>query len=56
MIRGKAFEFSAKEALQQVLDSQQYDVSNPKMNAQTGSHDIDVKIADTLNNIDFSIE
>ncbi|MDK2606127.1 hypothetical protein QO230_00665 [Vibrio vulnificus] len=56
MIRGKAFEFSAREALQQVLNAEQYIVSNPKMNAQTGSHDIDVKIADTVNNIDFSIE
>ncbi|EGR0933179.1 hypothetical protein EIB86_11175 [Vibrio parahaemolyticus] len=56
MIRGKAFEFSAKEALQEVLDSEQYVVSNPRMNAQTGSHDIDVQIADTVNNINFSIE
>jgi hypothetical protein len=56
MIRGKAFEFSAKEALENVLPSEQYNVSNPRMNAQTGSHDIDVKIRDQHNNIDFSIE
>ncbi|HDY7979739.1 hypothetical protein [Vibrio vulnificus] len=56
MIRGKAFEFSAKEALQKVLNVEQYTVTNPRMNAQTGNHDIDVKIADTLNNVNFSIE
>jgi len=42
MIRGKAFEFSAMLALQEVLPSNEWIVDKPMMNAQVGFHDIDV--------------
>lgn len=56
MIRGKAFEFSARDALIKSLCANRYKITNPKMNAQTGSHDIDVLIEDKIENLSFSIE
>ena len=44
MIRGKAFEFSAMLALQEVLPSNEWTVDKPMMNAQIGFHDIDVRV------------
>lgn len=44
MIRGKAFEFSAMIALQQVLSEKEWIVDKTPMNAQIGFHDIDVRV------------
>lgn len=44
MIRGKAFEFSVSLRLSRILPSSEWLVSKPKTNAQTGSHDVDVKV------------
>jgi hypothetical protein len=44
MIRGKAFEFSVSARLSQILSDKEWSVSKPVMNAQTGSHDVDVKV------------
>lgn len=44
MIRGKAFEFSLSLRLSRILPSSEWLVSKPKTNAQTGSHDVDVKV------------
>jgi hypothetical protein len=44
MIRGKAFEFSTYARLKQMLPNEEWLVTKPTMNAQTGSHDIDVKV------------
>lgn len=44
MIRGKAFEFSVMMALQEILPENEWQVDKPMMNAQTGFHDIDVRV------------
>lgn len=44
MIRGKAFEFSAVNALKKVLPSKSWEVTKTPMNAQQGSHDVDVLV------------
>lgn len=44
MIRGKAFEFSAANALKKVLPSQTWEVTKTPMNAQQNSHDVDVLV------------
>jgi len=44
MIRGKAFEFSVMMALQEILPKNKWLVDKPIMNAQTGFHDVDVRI------------
>lgn len=44
MIRGKSFEFSAANALRKVLPSEKWDVTKTPMNAQQGSHDVDVLV------------
>lgn len=44
MIRGKAFEFSVMMALQEILPKDKWQVDKPMMNAQTGLHDIDVRV------------
>jgi len=44
MIRGKAFEFSAMVALQKILSNDVWLVDKPMMNAQTGLHDIDIRV------------
>ena len=42
MIRGKAFEFNMKLALEDILSAQTWEVEKIPMNAQQGLHDIDV--------------
>lgn len=44
MIRGKAFEFSVYARLKQLLPEEEWVVTKPLMNAQTGIHDIDVMV------------
>ncbi|HHR6503339.1 TPA: hypothetical protein ACS8CD_003925, partial [Providencia alcalifaciens] len=44
MIRGKAFEFSVKDKLSDVLNQDTWYVSKPFINPQLGSHDQDVLI------------
>lgn len=44
MIRGKAFEFSVSLRLSQLLSPAKWTVSKPMMNAQSDSHDVDVKV------------
>ena len=44
MIRGKAFEFSVMIALQEILPSSEWVIDKQMMNAQTGFHDIDVRV------------
>lgn len=44
MIRGKAFEFSTYSRLKQILPGEKWIVTKPTMNAQTGTHDIDIKL------------
>lgn len=56
MIRGKAFEFSAKDKLSQVLDQNIWHVSKPFVNPQLGSHDQDVLIEHLPTNTKITIE
>lgn len=44
MIRGKAFEFSAMLALQEYLPKEDWEVVKVPMNAQSGLHDVDVRV------------
>lgn len=44
MIRGKAFEFSMHSKLRQILPTQDWTVTKPIINAQTGNHDIDIMV------------
>lgn len=44
MIRGKAFEFSVMTLLQNILPKDKWKVEKLPMNAETGIHDIDVKV------------
>ncbi|WP_315786592.1 hypothetical protein [Fischerella sp. JS2] len=44
MIRGKAFEYSIYSRLKQILPSQDWTVTKPIMNAQSGIHDIDIMV------------
>ncbi len=56
MIRGKAFEFSTYSRLKQILPSEEWTVTKPIMNAQTGIHDIDIKIKHNLTGKIISVE
>lgn len=56
MIRGKAFEFSLKDRLEKILSQNDWKISNPYMNAQTGLHDIDVEIIHLKTQKRYSIE
>lgn len=56
MIRGKAFEFSMYSKLRQILPSNEWTVSKPIMNAQTGIHDIDVMVKHNLTGKIISVE
>lgn len=44
MIRGKAFEFSVMMVLQEILPAKEWLVDKLVMNAQSGFHDIDVRV------------
>lgn len=56
MIRGKAFEFSVATALRSFLDNAVWTVNKVPMNAQQGTHDIDVEIVRRGTNIKISGE
>ncbi|WP_339461078.1 XRE family transcriptional regulator [Nodularia spumigena] len=55
MIRGKSFEFTAKDYVSTIL-SEKYYVTNPRLNAQTGLNDIDVSIINQSNGKKYSVE
>ena len=55
MIRGKSFEFTVKEYLSTILPPK-YKIINPRLNAQTGLHDIDVASINNTNFKQYSIE
>lgn len=44
MIRGKAFEFFVMLALKEILPKNEWNIDKPTINAQTGFHDIDVRV------------
>ena len=56
MIRGKAFEFSTYSRLKQILSHEEWIVTKPSMNAQTGTHDIDVMVTHKLTGKTISVE
>lgn len=56
MVRGKAFEFSAMLALQSILDANTWDVSKTPMNAQQGSHDVDVLVTHRASSQRIAVE
>jgi len=56
MIRGKAFEFSTFSRLKQLLPPKEWTISKPIMNAQTGTHDIDVMVKHNRTNKVISVE
>lgn len=56
MIRGKAFEFSVMMALQEILPTAEWLVDKPVMNAQTGFHDIDVRVLHKPSNKKIGVE
>lgn len=56
MVRGKAFEFSVSVRLSQVLPSDEWTVSKPTMNAQSGTHDVDVKVLHNATETVISVE
>jgi transcriptional regulator with XRE-family HTH domain len=55
MIRGKSFEFTVKKYLAQIL-SDNYIIMNPRLNAQTGSYDVDVLVINRQTQKQYSIE
>lgn len=56
MIRGKAFEFAARDRIATLLSENSYKVSNPFVNPQAGSEKLDVLIRRLSNNKVFSLE
>lgn len=44
MIRGKAFEFSVMLMLQEILPKEDWTIDKPVMNAQSGFHDVDIRV------------
>lgn len=56
MIRGKAFEFSTYSRLKQILPAEDWTVTKPVMNAQTGTHDIDLMVKHNLTGKIISVE
>lgn len=56
MIRGKAFEFNVMLSLLDVLPKKNWEVEKIPMNAQQGSHDIDVVARHTKTKKEISIE
>lgn len=55
MIRGKSFEFTVQDYLSNIL-SQDYEVSNPRLNSQSSFHDIDVSIINKHTQKEYSAE
>ncbi len=56
MIRGKAFEFSAASALKKVLSADKWEITKTPMNAQQGSHDVDVLVTHKATGTKIRIE
>lgn len=56
MIRGKAFEYSVADRLRITLPATVWSVSQPRMNAQSGQHDVDLKVVHLPTNRHISIE
>jgi len=56
MIRGKAFEFSTYSKLKELLPSEDWSVTKPNMNAQTGIHDIDILVTHKPTRKQISVE
>lgn len=56
MIRGKAFEFSLSYRLSQILPSDEWTISKPTMNAQSNTHDVDVKVLHNATETVISVE
>lgn len=56
MLRGKAFEFTACNIIRNNLPKNKYQVSNPKLNAQSSIKDIDVELRDLINDKKYTIE
>ena len=56
MIRGKAFEFSTYSRLKQILPAKEWTVTKPAMNAQPGTHDIDLMVKHNLTGKIISVE
>jgi hypothetical protein len=54
MIRGKSFKFTVQEYLGNLLSN--YDVINPRLNPQSGLHDIDVAVIHKSTSSQYSIE
>ncbi|MEA5467444.1 hypothetical protein [Spirulina sp. 06S082] len=55
MIRGKSFEMTARDVIQEILSSK-YEVKNPRINAQAGLHDMDISIVNKSNQKQYSVE
>ncbi len=55
MIRGKSFEFTVKKYISQIL-SDNYIITNPRLNAQIGSYDLDVLVIHKQTQKQYSIE
>lgn len=56
MIRGKGFEYSARDYLSSLLNADEWEVSKPRMNAQANTHDVDILVTNKSHKVDFSIE
>lgn len=56
MLRGKSFEFTACNIIRKNLPKNQYQVSNPKLNAQSSIKDIDVQLHNLISNKKYAIE
>lgn len=56
MIRGKAFEFTAMDALKETLKKQEWNVDKIKINAQLGLHDVDISVRHKKTKKRLSIE
>lgn len=56
MLRGKAFEFTACKIINGILDPCKYQVSNPRLNAQSTQKDIDIELTDLISTKKYAIE
>jgi hypothetical protein len=56
MIRGKAFEFTMLSMLTMILPEEEFEVSKSPMNAQLGSHDVDVAVYHRPTDVKMSVE
>lgn len=56
MLREKAFEFTACNIIRKILPKNKYQVSNPKLNAQSSIKDIDVELHHLISNQKYALE